>query len=350
LIEPRLTTPDDVRWAFRVLRCTEAPDSEIDAILRRCRSLPELREWVLRSPGFVQPARRRRCEAHQPQAEQVRWAYRLLRFTELDGSEAERIAAESGSLAALVDGILADPADVQALSSVAPRAQGATVVFSKSMPRSGHHLLVDLLLEYFGRDMAYCEFYGDSCCGQQPCQRASLPMLGNHFFIQKSHDLGLNDPKLEGSPYIVQYRHPIPRLQSNWDHFVHVQRVPDTEAAFRAFARAETDYFIRFWHRWVVDSPAWSMALAYESLSSDPRGSVSGVVTMLEPDPVIDQEALDRAVSLVGRPAASSLQKGGEFVLREAGAYRYQLPSFYRALEATIYGSCPGLDLPRRYG
>ena len=350
LIPPRLTTAEDVRWAFRVLRCTEAPDDEVDAIVRRCRSLPELREWILASDGFIEPMRRRRCQERKPSPEDVEWLFRLLRFTELPPGQAAKVTAENASLADVTDGVVGGAGDADAIAAAAPRPSGATVVFSKSMPRSGHHLLVDLLMEYYGREIAYCEFYRDGCCKHQPCVRARHPMLGNRFFIQKSHDFRFDDPVLPDSTYLVQYRHPSPRLQSNWDHYVFVQSGADTESGFRAFARSEADYFIRFWERWVTNAPPRTMVLAYEHLIADPRSSVRRVVQHLDPGPPLDRGALDRVLGIVGRPAASSLQKSGQFRLREAGAYRYQVASLFRDLEARIYAACPGLELPRRYG
>lgn len=334
---PRLVTEEDVRWAYRELRGDEPPEAEMPAILRRCRSLLELRQFVLESHGFKGPVRQRLCGSRKPEAQDVLWAYRLLRFANLAPAEAQGIARETESVLALVDGLLEDPADAQAVASALPRAGDTQVIYAKSMPRSGHHLLMEMLLAYFGRDLAYCEFYGSGCCRAMPCQRAYYPLLGNRFFIQKSHDLDFRDPIYPDALYIIQYREPIARIQSNWDHYLHVrQDQEDTPEAFRRFALAETRYHIRFWKKWLDQPPPRSVVLTYESLVRAPAEAISLVVALIDPSAKLDEIAMQRAVPLLDRPAPSSLQRAASFSPRDVTVFRHQPPELFPEIERRI--------------
>jgi len=96
-----------------------------------------------------------------------------------------------------------------------------------SFPRSGHHLLVNLLARYYGRVLslscgrtfndtsklftagpfAYCECGVGGHCRQIPCCDPKTT-------FQKYHDMKL-DLKINPShSYIVQYRHPVHAIAS----------------------------------------------------------------------------------------------------------------------------------------
>ena len=81
-----------------------------------------------------------------------------------------------------------------------------------SFPRSGHHLLVNFLQRYFGGRFAYCEYYNH--CQQQPCANPA-----NN--LQKSHDFGLELPADGAGDYLLQYRHPLYSITSNY--FLHLR-------------------------------------------------------------------------------------------------------------------------------
>lgn len=330
---PRLVTEEDVRCAYRVLRGDEPPEAEMPAILRRCRSLLELRQFVLESHGFKSAVRQRLCGSRKPEAQDALWAYRLLRFVNLAPAEAEGMAQETESVLALVDGLLAEPADAQAVTSASPRAGGAQVIYAKSMPRSGHHLLMEMLLAYFGRDLAYCEFYGPGCCKAMPCTRPYHPLLGNRFFIQKSHDLDFRDPIDPEALYIIQYREPIARIQSNWDHFLHVRKdQEDTPEAFRRFALAETRYHIRFWKKWLEEPPPRSVVLRYEDIAQRGLDALQAIIATIDPSHSLDSDRLAAGADVLAHPAPSSLRKAVPFQPRDVNSFRHQDTRLFAAI------------------
>ena len=101
-----------------------------------------------------------------------------------------------------------------------------------SYPRSGHGLLAEFLIRYFGPSFSYCEYYGH--CRQAPCANPH-----NHF--QKNHDFGLALPVPRDRPLLIQYRNPLYSIASNFaliTVIAHLGRgcVPSVRFGVAAFA------------------------------------------------------------------------------------------------------------------
>lgn len=131
------------------------------------------------------------------------------------------------------------------------QANDVGFIFSKSMPRSRHRFLTECLTHYFGPELHYCGFYRPGCCQRIPCARRHDGAKANRYFMQKSHDFGFRDSTRLNGKYLIQYRSPIPRLQSNYDLAVARGTVAESKEAFEAFAERETAYFINFYRKWV---------------------------------------------------------------------------------------------------
>src|SRR4029079_10433490 len=125
----------------------------------------------------------------------------------------------------------------------------------------------ECLEQFFGPAMFYCGFYNSraDCCGMIPCVKPFKAEGSNRNFLQKGHDFGFRDSTRLNGKYLIQYRSPIPRLQSNYN-----LRIRDTgegrEEGFRAFAEAETVYFINFYRKWIAVSRPNALVMAYEDL------------------------------------------------------------------------------------
>lgn len=146
-------------------------------------------------------------------------------------------------------------------------------VLGASMPRSGHHLVEQILLNYFNEAFGYCEFYGVSCCKSIPCNR----VVGSNvkIFLQKSHDFDLMDPiDVPGSHRLVQYRSPIPRTLSNYELYLN-SGYEDNIRNFRNFLVSEAVYFRRFYRKWIESRDNRFFFLSYEQLTGDPLGAIS---------------------------------------------------------------------------
>ena len=145
----------------------------------------------------------------------------------------------------------------------------AKVILGKSLPRSGHHFLVRLLASYLKADFRYCEIYTNAdCCQLQPC-KYDYPGL---LFIQKSHDFKLEDTIPEDCRFLIQYRHPIPRLFSDWK--LAVSSREDLENSFEnfvKFSRNRKRYYVDFFKKWVIpfqDDDNFFM-MSYEALTGE---------------------------------------------------------------------------------
>ena len=104
------------------------------------------------------------------------------------------------------------------------------LIESKSLPRTGHHHLRQLLQNAHGNDFSCCELYQEpGCCQKMPCNAepwwSQARTLGHdHVRLIKSHDYSLNDPAyhtLAGVVRLVQVRRPFPLLAS-WLELKHL--------------------------------------------------------------------------------------------------------------------------------
>jgi len=141
-----------------------------------------------------------------------------------------------------------------------------TYIFSKSMPRSGHRFLSECPMHYFGPKLHYCGFYRPDCCHRIPCARPHNSDASNRYFLQKSHDFGFRDAADLNGRFLIQFRSPIPRLQSNYDLSIARGTGDEGKEAFVAFAEKETTYFINFYRKWIAARRYNTLAIAYEDL------------------------------------------------------------------------------------
>ena len=124
----------------------------------------------------------------------------------------------------------------------------AAVILGKSLPRSGHHFFIRLLAAYLKSDFRYCEIYTNpDCCQAQPCKYKYPGLL----FLQKSHDFQLEDEIPESCKFLIQYRHPIPRLFSDWKLAVSTREgLVDSYESFVKFSNNRKKYYINFFKKW----------------------------------------------------------------------------------------------------
>jgi hypothetical protein len=216
-------------------------------------------------------------------------------------------------------------------------------IFAKSMPRSGHRFLATSLKHYFADELRYCEYYPEGCCGTIPCTAPYNETRTNRLFLQKSHDFGFRDSSVLKGKYLIQYRSPIPRLQSNFDLYARDTGRNDA-ASFRAFAEEETTYFINFYRKWIATPPRGAFVLSYEDLTEDHARSLAAVIGFIEDGAEIDQAAFDLAVALM--PVGAKRPSAPEGALRDPATHPYFDREFFRELEQRVAQSC-GTDRTR---
>lgn len=215
------------------------------------------------------------------------------------------------------------------------QASDVVFIFSKSMPRSGHRFLTECLTHYFGPELHYCGFYRPGCCHRIPCAHPHGDGKANRYFMQKSHDFGFRDASRLNGKYLVQYRSPIPRLQSNYDLALARGTVGQSKEAFASFAERETVYFINFYRKWVAEPRLNALAVAYEDLIGEQARTLAAVVSFIQGDSSVDQAALARALS-----QAPVGPNGGAGSVRDPMQHAYYDPVLFAQLEHRIAKEC----------
>jgi hypothetical protein len=223
------------------------------------------------------------------------------------------------------------------------QASDVGFIFSKSMPRSGHRFLTECLTHYFGPELHYCGFYRPECCHRIPCSQPHGDDRANRYFMQKSHDFGFRDSARLNGKYLIQYRSPIPRLQSNYDLAVARGTIAQSKESFNAFAERETVYFINFYRKWVAAPRLNALAVAYEDLIGEQARTLAAVVSFIQGDSSVDQAALGRALEQAPVGADGDAGK-----LRDPMQHSFYDPVQFAELERRIAKAC-GRDRIRFY-
>jgi hypothetical protein len=208
-------------------------------------------------------------------------------------------------------------------------------IFSKSMPRSGHRFLTECLGHFFGPMLNYCGFYQTECCHRIPCRRPRNADKTNRYFMQKSHDFGFRDSTWLNGKYLIQYRSPIPRLQSNY--ILHTRATgEESEESFRAFAETETAYFIAFYQKWIAVLRPNALVMAYEDLIERQKQSLITAISFIQGDSAIDEAGLERMLTAcpVGGVSLSSSS------LRDPTQYPYGDSMLFKRLERRVADAC----------
>jgi len=150
-----------------------------------------------------------------------------------------------------------------------------------TFPRSGHHLLVDCLQEYFGGEMRYCENYHH--CNSVPC---TDPLTN----VQKTHDFDL-DVKQDERHVVAQVRARADAIQS-WSEL----------KCREGWFPERTEKWIKdaelFYDRWVMK---WVVSgrfpvVAYEWLTTHPEDAVASVVKRMTGSSAVDTDRVEKIV------------------------------------------------------
>jgi hypothetical protein len=230
-------------------------------------------------------------------------------------------------------------------------------IFCKSMPRSGHWLLTEQLRNYFMDSLHDCGFYDvKGCCEEIPCAKPFNKCGSNRFFAQKSHDFDLGDSKFLKGKYLIQYRSPIPRLQSHYElHALELGR--DSREMFHAFAEQQTTYFIGFFEKWIAAPRVNDLLISYEDLCEHPERTLTKAVAFIQESALVDPIALERALAQttvlprapIGADHCSSSLPGSRNprlhpYLRDPRSHFYFDQDFFAELERKVAQAC-GTDL-----
>ena len=157
-------------------------------------------------------------------------------------------------------------------------------LFCVSLPRSGHHVVEELLREITKGKFKYCEFYTvANCCKEIPCKNLALFGQDEHLaFMQKSHDFSLLDPVPKNADQIVvQIREPIARLLSNYELEVKNRHGQHDVSYQEYWSARESFYVARFYQKWLRSNLSNRVLLRYEELISAPEKCLAPLIKCL---------------------------------------------------------------------
>jgi hypothetical protein len=202
-----------------------------------------------------------------------------------------------------------------------------------SVPRSGHHMLVNLLQSYFGSTFQYCGYY--DLCEQRPC-------ADEVTHLQKNHDHSLDLPADEDRDYLIQYRHPLHTIVSQYEHGLRHGRwsaEQDCRQNWQAFAVDRLECWEAWIHKWVLDNEnPRALKVSYEQILADPTSALTRIVTLFAPDDPLDARHLRRVIRQRRLTPRRSLED-----------FRYFQRDFFRDLEEKTAPTLSALKLPRLY-
>lgn len=143
-----------------------------------------------------------------------------------------------------------------------------------TFPRSGHHLLKDILEYYFDGQLQYYSIYGNS-----PGMLLGASLVTNY---QKNHDFDLVTPVLEDRKYIVQIRDPVDAIES-WFHMALRTTsfcgsgLPQ-HAQWKAFCSDKMIYYAKFVNKWVFNHVPNRLIVSYYDLLHRPENTITSVI------------------------------------------------------------------------
>lgn len=191
-----------------------------------------------------------------------------------------------------------------------------------TFPRSGHHLLVNVILKYFSGnveysetkgemaeslcqnvltagELQYCEFYNH--CKQTPC---SDPKTN----FQKNHDFYLELQPSDEFFYIILYRHPLDSLVSLYNYCLLNtldvflgSGVNFNKTGWENFARENIIFWKNFVGKWIIGRRSKNkLFISYEELTDLPLISFINIIKFIDPGSAVNLELLESAIKKVG--------------------------------------------------
>ena len=228
-------------------------------------------------------------------------------------------------------------------------ANNPKILIGASIPRSGHHFLADMMTDYFGPDLFYCEYYTlPRCCKSVPCVRR-----GKHRFIyQKSHDRDFKLPTdVADALYLIQYRHPVPEVLS--DRELDLQDAlgrPNfnfrrTRAGYVTWLAGKAIYYRKFHNKWIAKKMPNAVYLDYPDLTANPDTLMEDIIRRAGAD--VDGRRISEVVNRARGPHTTNDGSTQAFKPRVISDSPYFDADLLGALEAWVLEHCPDYKFSR---
>lgn len=209
------------------------------------------------------------------------------------------------------------------------KVHGLRVTINITYPRSGHHLLVNLLQHYFQERLVY------SGIQLQFAHRLLLQGEGINFLHEHDHTDFVS--KFPQNHYLIQIRYPLECLVSDFYlNLMHPsQSTKDTREVWEEFAKERLELWVTFYKKWVLaeDLPN-RLVLNYADLIEHPGECMRHAIRFIsdeEPTP----EALQKLLKV------EAIERKNDF-----RQFKYYDEDFFHHLkERLMIHRLPGLDL-----
>ena len=185
-----------------------------------------------------------------------------------------------------------------------------------SYPRSGHHLLINMLFKYYSGntefptvdvddchrlitagEFSYCEYYRHCSKGRYntfvPCP--SIPVVQKYH---GTHGFGINKHGHEfvtDYNVIIQHRSPVPATISNYERMLVQRRKRDGRLAWNYFLHRSLKLWKLWVKRWVHSDPG-PLSIDYDDLIREPSTQLARVIASIEPGHEVDWCLLHDAI------------------------------------------------------
>lgn len=172
-------------------------------------------------------------------------------------------------------------------------------IINISFPRSGHHLLVNILKKYFKDEIKYCEYYisneGCGCFGGPNPNNVLCIKEETNF--QKQHDFEklfyrprvFLVPKDLDRKYLILYRkNKYKALLSWYEMFLDDpnSKIEHSEEGFREFMSWFSNFYNKWVNKWVRDKEIKDkLTITYEDLTSDTVETIFEVIKFINGKP-----------------------------------------------------------------
>jgi len=242
-----------------------------------------------------------------------------------------------------------------------------------TFPRSGHHLLVVMIIRYFSSEeipienasnskdhkflmdfeklkesledingkigridignFHYCEFYK---------HLQTIPCPDRIVNFQKCHDFDLDVPtNLPGHGYIIQYRNPIYAITSwyktgfkrGWLLF------EDTYEQWEIFAYEKIEFWKKFVQKWLINNPSKpSVTVDYDCFLQKPEKYIEKILKVTDLDPCPDKEKIHLICKEEKIEIRSSLED-----------FKYYDEGFFKKLEKKVWEEMKAIGMKNHF-
>lgn len=188
-----------------------------------------------------------------------------------------------------------------------------------TFPRSGHHLVTNVLFKYFSKNINYPEIKGDEtrlkcrdvikagelnyCEFYHHCKAMPCPNFGTN--IQKSHDFNLDLTIDNNYRYLILYRQPVEAISSWYELLLREpflnsllgKYVDYSRRSWEDFSKDALIFWKKFINKWVDKTPAnFKLLMSYAEIVERPIISFVNIIKFIDPDSVIDFQLLSKCI------------------------------------------------------